>query len=139
MSKDIGIRLKHARKLRALTQPELATRSGLSQSTISELETGESHSPWGVNLVRLAQALDISANWLATGKGPMDGSTPPLPPEAERVARNWLRLDPQVRVKVADMIQQMVEVSSADKEPASDERVAETYGKPGRKSDRKQK
>ena len=67
----------------------------------------------------------------------MDGTAPPLPPEAERVARNWLRLTPQVRSRVADMIEEMVDASKATKGHVEDERVEEAYGRPGsRKPDK---
>jgi transcriptional regulator with XRE-family HTH domain len=131
MARDMGMRLRHARKLRGLTQVELAKASGVKQATISELETGESRSPWGTNLVALAQSLKVSSDWLANGKGPMDGQVPPLPPEADKVARNWLRLSPEVRRSVAAMIQEMVKTSSADKDPTPDERVEQAYGRPG--------
>ena len=130
MSKDVGMRVKHVRELRAMTQVQLAKRSGVSQSTISELETGENRSLVGTNLVRVAQTLKVSPEWLASGKGQMDGYEAPLPPEALRVAKEWLRLAPEVRARVADMIHTMVETSAADRDAVPDERVEETYGTP---------
>jgi transcriptional regulator with XRE-family HTH domain len=137
MVRDMGMRLRHARKLRGLTQVELAKASGVKQATISELETGESRSPWGTNLVALAQSLKVSSDWLASGKGSMDAQATPLPPEADKVARNWMRLAPEVRKSVATMIQEMVKTSSAEKDPTPDERVEQAYGKPGAKSVKK--
>lgn len=131
MARDVGMRLRHARKLQGLTQMALAKSSGVKQATISELETGESRSPWGTNLVALAQSLKVSPEWLASGKGPMDGKADPLPQDAERVARNWMRLAPEVRRSVATMISEMVKTSAAEKNHTPDERVAEAYGKPG--------
>lgn len=135
------MRLKHVRTLRGLKQAELAKKSGVSQASVSELETGESRSPWGTNLVRLAQTLKVSPEWLASGKGQMDGYEAPLPPEAVKMAKDWLRLTPEVRSRVADMISEMVKTSAAEKNHASDERVAEAYGRPGasRKPDRTKK
>jgi transcriptional regulator with XRE-family HTH domain len=140
MSKDVGIRLRHVRKLRGLNQAELAKKAGVSQASVSELETGESRSPWGTNLVRLAQTLKVSPEWLASGKGQMDGYEAPLPPEALKMAKEWLRLTPEVRSRIADMITEMVKTSAAEKNHTPDERVAEAYGKPGsRKPDRNKK
>lgn len=132
MSKDVGLRLRHVRELRGLTQVQLAKKSGVSQAAISELETGENRSPWGTNLVKLAQSLLVSPEWLANGKGQMEGHSSPLPPEAERVARDWLRLAPEVRKSVANMIREMIKTSEAERPHAPDERVAEAYGKPGK-------
>jgi transcriptional regulator with XRE-family HTH domain len=136
------MRLKVARKQRGMLQEELAEKAGVSQSMISDLERGLSKSPVGTNLVSIAQSLKVNPDWLATGKGNMDLPPPstdtPLPPEAVKFARDWLRLDPEVRVKVADMVRQMVKVSSADKEAASNDRVEMAYGRPSHKKTRKQ-
>lgn len=132
MARDVGVRLRHARKLRGFTQQELAKNSGVKQATISELETGESKSPVGTNLVSLAQSLRVSAEWLASGRGSMDGTEPALPPEAVKFAREWLKLTPEVRVRVADMVKEMVKVSAADQPAAEDGKVAAAYGHPGR-------
>jgi transcriptional regulator with XRE-family HTH domain len=136
MGREVGVRLRHARKLKGLTQVQLAKSSGVKQSTISEVETGESKSPVGTNLVRLAQTLSVSPEWLAAGKGPMVASDPPLPIEAQRVARDWLKLAPEVRKSIASMIREMVKESASDAPAVPDERVAEAYGKPGEKSKR---
>lgn len=133
--RDVGMRLRHARKLRGLTQQALAKASGVKQASISEVETGESKAPSGTNLVSLAQSLKVSPDWLAFGKGQMEGSTTdPLPAEAERLARDWLKLSPEVRAKVAEMIREMVKTSAADTKATPDERVAAAYGKPGSSS-----
>lgn len=131
------MRLRHARKLRGLNQVELAKKAGMAQATISELETGESRSPWGTNLARLAQTLKVNPDWLATGKGSMDAQEDPLPAEAMKVAKDWLRLAPEVRKSVASMIREMVKISAAETEAVPDERVEQAYGKPGSKSVKK--
>jgi transcriptional regulator with XRE-family HTH domain len=134
MARDpIGMRLRHARKVRGLTQVQLAKGSGVKQASISDLERGESKSFRGTTLVSIAQTLKVRPDWLATGKGQMDGTEPPLPIEAERVARNWLKLTPEVRDRVADMIETMVDTSSADTQAVPDEKVAAAYGKPGKR------
>lgn len=138
---DFGMRLRKARKDRGMGQEELAEKAGVSQSMISDLERGLSKSPVGTNLVSLAQTLKVNPDWLATGKGNMELPLPqteaPLPPEAVKFARDWLKLDPDVRARVADMVYEMVRTSKADKEPAPNEKVAAAYGKPGRKKTQK--
>jgi transcriptional regulator with XRE-family HTH domain len=134
MGKDVGMRLRHARKLRGLTQQALAKLSGVKQTTISDLETGESKSPVGTNLVSLAQSLQVNPDWLATGKGDMQPLDVPLPAKAVLLARDWLKLAPEVQESVHDMIRKMVRASSADTQPVPDEQVAAAYGKPGSKA-----
>lgn len=130
---DIGMRLRHARKLKGLSQYDLAKAAGVKQASISQLETGESKSFKGTTLVSFAQILDVSPDWLNTGKGQMTAIDSPLPPEALRHAREWMKLAPEVRSRVADMVREMVKTSSADQEHVSDEKVEAAYGQPGRK------
>lgn len=68
---SIGSRVKLARKAAKLTQAELASRSGLKQSTISDLEVGKSQGT--TYIASLATALGVNALWLETGKGQMTG------------------------------------------------------------------
>lgn len=63
---DFGSRLVRARKSAGLTQAELAERTGLGQTTISDAERISTSSTY---LVQIAQALGVSPAWLATGEG----------------------------------------------------------------------
>jgi phage repressor protein C with HTH and peptisase S24 domain len=66
---SIGSRIKQTRKVIKMTQAELAKKSGLNQSTISDLEVGKSQGT--TYLATLASALGVNALWLETGKGAM--------------------------------------------------------------------
>lgn len=63
----LGDRLKSRRLELGLTQLELATKAGVTKSAISNLETNVRSSPRA--LVRLAQALGTSVEWLSSGTG----------------------------------------------------------------------
>lgn len=65
---SIGERVRKARKEKELTQDQLASKVGVRQSTISELEKGDSTST--TYIASIAAALGVSALWLETGKGP---------------------------------------------------------------------
>lgn len=80
---SIGNRLRQARKAAKLTQIELAARSSLTQSTISDLEVGKSQGTTG--LASLAATLGVSALWLETGKGSMVPTQSP----AEQMAEDY--------------------------------------------------
>ena len=67
----IGDRLKYARGLRNLTQKDLAKAMGATSAAVSALETGTTKSPTPENLFPLARRLDVSAEWLITGRGEM--------------------------------------------------------------------
>lgn len=138
MGRDIAVRLRHVRRLRGLSQQKLAEKSGVKQASISDLERGESKSFRGTTLVSIAQTLKVNPEWLASGKGLMDGSEPSLPPEALKFAREWMKLAPEVRTSVAAMVTEMVKSSAAESPAVSDEKVEEAYGRPGA-SDRRKK
>jgi len=65
---SIGKRVREARKDAGLTQQQLAAKVGIKQSTLSELENGESAGTGYV--ASMAAALGVSPLWLETGKGP---------------------------------------------------------------------
>lgn len=64
----LGERLTYARELRGMSQQELAERASCTQGAIGNVESGERHSLR--NLVAVARALRVSADWLYDGKGP---------------------------------------------------------------------
>lgn len=128
--RDIGLRLRHARKLRKMTQTELAKKAGVKQASISDLERGESKSFRGVTLVAIARVLNVREPWLSNGKGTMERKDVPLSDQALAVAQAWDRLSPEVASKIADMIFMMDEQREKFGTPVADERVEAAYGKP---------
>ena len=77
-----GQRLYDARKAARLTQNQLAKLTGMSQSTLAEAEAGAEGSSF---TVQLAQALDVRAEWLASGSGAMKAD--PQPEDAGTMSR----------------------------------------------------
>jgi transcriptional regulator with XRE-family HTH domain len=65
--KTLASRLAWARTNKGLSQQELARRSGVSQSTIGNLESGLRLSSRKITVI--ASTLDVDALWLAEGKG----------------------------------------------------------------------
>ena len=61
-------RVRSARSAAKLTQKKLAAASGLSQTTISDIERGRNAT--SADIVALARALGVLAEWLADGRGP---------------------------------------------------------------------
>ncbi len=68
---DLADRLIYVRRLKDLTQAELADIAGTTQQAIQQAESGRARNPR--YLARLSQALDIPHEWLALnmmgGKG----------------------------------------------------------------------
>lgn len=67
MDKLIRMQLFNARKAKHLTQKQLAEISGLSESCISNIESGSDQSPTLRSLVRYASALGIEI-YIGAGK-----------------------------------------------------------------------
>lgn len=63
-----GMRIKAKRKELGLSQVQLAAMAGIKQSSLSELETGESKMPSAEALMGLSKALNVSKTWILTGK-----------------------------------------------------------------------
>ena len=131
--KEIGLRLRYARKHRGLTQVELAQKAGVKQASISDLERGESKSFRGVTLVSVARVLNVRAEWLSQGKGPMERRDVPLSDEALAIGQAFDRLDPEVRRGISDMIFALDEQREKLGTPVPDSKVEAAYGKPPRK------
>lgn len=65
---SIAIRIREARKLRNYSQKQLADAVNITDSAISQYETGQTE-PTIKNLSSIAVVLDVSFEWLATGRG----------------------------------------------------------------------
>lgn len=61
---EFGQRLKQVRERRGLTQDQLARKAGLTAVQISHFETGVKPSASAVTLVKLADALSVSIDFL---------------------------------------------------------------------------
>lgn len=70
----LASRLRQTRLSLGISQKELATRSGVTQQMISKLERGEAAG--SVDLVAIAGALQVTAEWLFSGAGAAPGETP---------------------------------------------------------------
>lgn len=65
----IGDRIKAARLEAGLTQQEVATEVGVSRAAVALWESNQSKTLKGQNLVRVARALNVTPDWLLTGRG----------------------------------------------------------------------
>lgn len=68
-SMELKNRIKQARKYSRLSQKELAEKIGITQPSLSELETGKSQST--SYIASIARACGVDAFWLESGKGTM--------------------------------------------------------------------
>lgn len=64
MRKTLGTRIREARKEKGWAMRELADRTGISQSQISNYEHND-RSPSFAKMAKIAEVLDISLDWFA--------------------------------------------------------------------------
>ncbi|MDE3320717.1 LexA family protein [Acinetobacter nosocomialis] len=102
----LGENLKTIRKAKKMTQKELAQKSGVKQSVISDLETGNAKSTGSI--IELANALGVTAEELRKGIiGDIDASN--VAPVQARMAPvlSWVQAGNFTNVESVDMSQVM--------------------------------
>jgi len=100
----LGENLKSIRKAKKMTQKELAQKSGVKQSVISDLETGNAKSTGSI--LELANALGVTAEELR--KGVFDeASLTNVAPVVPRMAPvlSWVQAGTMTNVQAVDMSQ----------------------------------
>jgi transcriptional regulator with XRE-family HTH domain len=83
----IGDRVKAGREQRQWSQYDLARESGVSQSAIAKIETGQRPRPSGNVLQKLARALDTTVDALLQDGPPIDIDQPPI--DWQKAAGEW--------------------------------------------------
>lgn len=69
---SLGTRLRYARKHRKMSQGTLAKGAGITQPSVSELESGETKEITGPTLIAICQVLSVRPEWLVKATGPME-------------------------------------------------------------------
>lgn len=103
-----GKRIQQAREQKNMTQEELAKRAKISRSALANYESGI-REPKGEILVRIAEALEVSIDWLLYRT---DDSTPPKFSKDEKSVPNavpdfswWYRDTPPTDVELEEFLQ----------------------------------
>lgn len=65
----LGLRIRSERELRRMTQEQLADKANCSKGAVSQWEKGNVKNIRLERLFLVADALGVTARWLATGKG----------------------------------------------------------------------
>ena len=74
---NVGSRIREARQRQNITQAQLADKTNISISHLSAIESGRSN--FGVDiLMRMTEALGVSADWLLNTGIPETALRPPL-------------------------------------------------------------
>lgn len=101
-----GSRVQSRRKSLGLRQSELARRVGVSAASVNDWESGKTKAISGVNLLRLADALEVASDWIIEGTDPQPAPPPqPVLTVAETVGSNVRSLRRQMRLTQAELAQ----------------------------------
>lgn len=114
-------RIRQARRLKALSQTQLAEQIGVQRSAVAQWERVGGTHPSVEHLAQIAVITQVLFEWLATGRGPMTSSAtqveavPGTPAEClardeveTRVLQLIRKLSPHRRSDACDMLRAMV-------------------------------
>ena len=96
-----GQRIKQAREAAGWNQGEFAKKVGCSQSTLSEIESGESKLPSAKVLQKMTEVLGRSARWIVYGD---EGEVETPTKEEQDMLNAFRRLSPEARQHLAQTI-----------------------------------
>ncbi len=82
----IGSRIRETRKTLGMRQGTLAETIKVRQSSLSEIESGETKQPGADTLLAIANALEVNPHWLQTGKGSPTAPIDATPDTSEVIA-----------------------------------------------------
>ena len=104
----VGQKIRQIRKSRHLTQSDLATRIGITQSDLSRMENGE-YKVGLDTLFRILQVFELSMSEFFAEPAESEESPPPARetsafPDDPDLARDWESLSPEARREVREFI-----------------------------------
>jgi transcriptional regulator with XRE-family HTH domain len=99
---DVGQRIRMIRTRRGLKQSELAEKTGLSQITVSRIETGRTKVVKPEILRVIAENLDVSVDYLLGGDNPEDMESGPVTDDIQmrQFLTDFYNLNPSGRNEV---------------------------------------
>ena len=80
---------------------ELALKTGISKNTLEKYLSGQKAQPGVENAFKIAQVLNVSIEYLVTGKS---GSTSRLPTEYESLLNKYQKLNPFNKKTIIDLL-----------------------------------
>jgi len=99
-----GQRIKSARESAGYKQGEFAKAIGCAQSTLSEIEKGDSHLPSAKVLQKMTEVLGKSARWIVYGE---EGELLIPTPEEQEILTAFRKLTPNTQQHLAETIKSL--------------------------------
>ena len=104
--RDVGARIRAARKAVRLSQTELAAQADITQPTLSSIERGDTKNPEAETILRIAIAVRRTPYYLL-----WDHDLPDMPHHQAFMMELWNMLDPQQRELVISYAQGLVDAA----------------------------
>ena len=124
MFDTLASRLKHARKMRKMTQADLAKKAKVKQPDISKIERGETLRP--TNLLALAAALRVDPYWLDTGEGEAEPTGDLQAGDSKGSAASDLSVE-QALETISNLVQRVKELERLAADPAKVTQIEHTW------------
>ena len=100
-----GQRIRERRIALRIKQYELARLAGMAQSSLSELERGDTYMPSAEALLRLSKVLGVTQAWIVTGR---EGELETLDKEEEKLFGDLRKLTAEQKAAVYSLVRTMV-------------------------------
>lgn len=114
----VGEKIKGLRKDRGLSQCDLAKRVGMSQASLSEIESGRTNFPASNNLLKIASVLGVDPNcFVGASEKPspanieIDGLVLSVESVEEAIIRTGRKLAPRAKAKLIAHVYESEETS----------------------------
>lgn len=114
MSDTFTERINQVREQRGLKQADICRATGFSSAQVASLVTGRTKDPKFSTAIKVAQALNVSLDWLGGLKDTPEVDVPPtLSRSEERLIQDFRASIPGERAKLSDYARERREISEA--------------------------
>ena len=118
----IGARVREAREDAGLNQAQLATKAGIRQGTLSELETSSQKSVAADVAFLIAKACGVRLEWLLFKRGPKHEDAPAA--NYSQILEDWSVLSPEAQAELLARLRALASVARQMGKPVPDAHVA---------------
>jgi transcriptional regulator with XRE-family HTH domain len=118
----IGTRVREAREDAGLNQAQLASKAGIRQGTLSELETSSQKSVAADVAFLIAKACGVRLEWLLFNRGPKrEGATTA---DYAQILEDWAVLSTEAQAELLERLRALAAVARQMGKPVPDAHVA---------------
>ncbi|MGK7294245.1 MAG: helix-turn-helix domain-containing protein [Candidatus Wenzhouxiangella sp. M2_3B_020] len=123
--RDVGDRIRRARRVKGWSQERLARSLGVTTSAVGHWERPKGHQPSSENLIEIARHLSVNVEWLAVGRGAMladdtlEMEAVSLNEEEKALIKRYQGLSSPSRTLLAQIMDALVPLTDTSSRPGS--------------------